>query len=335
MKKSIFFVSLLLFLGHSLGLSAQENRHKRPRFNPTNPSVHDPVMIRQDSVYYLFSTGVGVSVLSSTDMKTWKREPSVFAQAPQWAVELIPGFRGHIWAPDVIWHEGRFHLFYSCSAFGKNTSAIGHASTPTLHPSDSLYGWTDHGMIVQSVPGRDFWNAIDANVIIDEEQVPWMNFGSFWDGIKMVKLTPDMGCVAKPEVWRTLARKKTPESSLKGDNAIEAPFIFKKGDYYYLFVSHDYCCRGKESTYKIVVGRSKHVSGPYIDHEGVRMEHGGGTLVAAGNEQYAGVGHCAAYTFDGVDYLVAHGYSLPDGGNSKLVIRRIEWDEEGWPVVVL
>lgn len=319
----------------SMQTAIQRPHKQRPPSDPANPSVHDPVMAKQGDIYYLFATGMGISVMSSTDMKHWKRERPVFSEPPQWATELIPGFRGHIWAPDIIHHNGRYHIFYSCSAFGKNTSAIGHASTPTLNPEDADFGWTDHGMVVQSVPGRDNWNAIDANIIIDNEGIPWMSFGSFWDGIKMVRLTANMDSIATPQQWRTIARKRGNEmpptdEGAAGDNAIEAPFIFRHGDYYYLFVSHDYCCRGKESTYKIAVGRSKEILGPYLDKENRRLDQGGGTIVASGNGRYAGIGHQAAYTFDGTDYLIAHGYDLERNGRSVLVIRPITWDNEGW-----
>ena len=318
----------------------QRPRKQRPPFDPANPSVHDPVMARQGDTCYLFSTGMGISVMSSTDMKFWKRERPVFSTPPQWAVDLIPGFRGHIWAPDIIFHQGRYHLFYSCSAFGKNTSAIGHASSPTLNPEDTDFAWVDHGMVVQSVPGRDNWNAIDANIIIDGEGSPWMSFGSFWDGIKIVRLSNDMDSIATPQQWHTIARKRgndmpPADEQEPGDNAIEAPFIFRHGSYYYLFVSHDYCCRGKESTYKIVVGRAERVQGPYTDKEGRRLDQGGGTIVAQGNGRYAGIGHQAAYTFNGSDFLIAHGYDLERNGMSVLVVRPIIWDNEGWPQIEL
>src|SRR6516162_426217 len=98
----------------------------------TSISVHDPVIIRQDSTYYIFCTGFGVSVFSSTDMKHWKKEKAVFSSGPQWAVQTIPGFRGHIWAPDISYHNGQYYLYYAVSAFGKNTSAIGLATNKTL-----------------------------------------------------------------------------------------------------------------------------------------------------------------------------------------------------------
>jgi arabinan endo-1,5-alpha-L-arabinosidase len=336
MKRHLTFAAL--FLAFSVSASAQQPpRRQPPPFNPAEPTVHDPVVVRQGDTYYMFCTGMGVAVLSSVDeMKTWKMEKPVFASPPQWAMEAVKGFRGHIWAPDVIYYNGCYHLFYSCSAFAKNTSAIGHASTPTLDATAAGYGWTDYGMVVQSVPNRDMWNAIDANIIVDGEGTPWMSFGSFWDGIKMVRLTKDMMEIAQPEEWRSLCRRRRSfelDDTNPGDGAVEAPFIMKHGGYYYLFVSFDYCCRGVDSDYKIAVGRSAKVDGPYLDKDGIPLSKGGGSIILEGNDDYAGAGHCAAYSFDGSDYLIAHAYKLSENGASKLLIRPIRWDSEEWPVV--
>ena len=269
-------------------------------------------------------------------MKNWKFEPSVFAEAPKWAVDLIDGYNGHTWAPDVIYHNGLYHLFYSCSAFGKNTSAIGHATTPTLDREDPRFKWTDHGMVIQSVPNRDSWNAIDPNIIIDEKGTPWMTFGSFWDGIKLVRLTDDLNAVAEPQEWYSISRRQrsvSVKSEDAGDGAVEAPFIMKHGEYYYLFVSFDYCCRGLKSDYKVAVGRSKDVRGPYLDRDGKSMEHGGGTIIVKGDKNWAGIGHCAAYKFEGKYYFIAHAYSVKNDGTPMLYVRTIKWTEDGWPIV--
>lgn len=298
--------------------------------------THDPVLARQGNTYYLFATGEGISVMSSPDLKTWTFEKPVFGQAPQWAVEAIKGYHGHTWAPDIIYHDGLYHLFYSCSAFAKNTSAIGHATNPTLDPSDPRFKWTDTGKVVQSVPNRDMWNAIDPNIIIDGQGTPWMCFGSFWDGIKMVRLTADLSQVAQPEEWYSLSRRERSfelDDKDPGDGAVEAPFIMRHGDYYYLFVSFDYCCRGLKSDYKVVVGRSKTVTGPYVDKDGKSMAQGGGSLVIQGNADYAGVGHNAAYRIDGKDYFICHAYSVKEDGAPKLIIREMTWTPDGWPVV--
>ena len=299
--------------------------------------VHDPVLIRQNGTYYLFGTGPGIAVWSSADRKTWKREQPVFASAPAWATQAVPGFRdNHIWAPDISVHNGVYYLFYSVSAFGKNTSCIGLATSPTLDPAAPNYKWTDYGCVIQSVPGRDMWNAIDPNLIRDEAGRPWLTFGSFWSGIKLVQLRPDLTGPAQPEHWRTLARRpRNPQlnDSLPGDGAIEAPFLFRKGGYYYLFTSFDYCCRGPQSTYKMVVGRSKTLTGPYLDKAGQDLAQGGGSLLLQGDKNWYGLGHNAVAEFDGTDYLIFHAYDAADKGRSKLRIEPLSWDAAGWPVV--
>lgn len=151
----------------------------------------------------------------------------------------------------------------------------------------------------------------------------------------MVQLTGDLNAVAQPEEWRTLARRPRSfkfDDTNPGDGAIEAPFIYKHGDWYYLLVSLDYCCRGNKSDYKVAVGRSKTVEGPFLDKEGKDLSMGGGSIILEGEgEKWAAVGHCAAYTLDGQDIFLAHAYAK-DNGQSKLIVRPISWEAE-WPVV--
>ena len=193
-------------------------------------------------------------------------------------------------------------------------------------------------MVVKSVPGRDLWNAIDPNLIMDEEGVPWLVFGSFWRGMKLFRLNEAMDAPAEPQEWYTVAarpRDVYTDEREAGEGAIEAPFIFRKGDFYYLFVSFDYCCRGIESNYKIMVGRAEKVTGPYRNRRGREMTLGGGSLVLEGNKDWPGVGHNAVYTFNGEDIMIYHAYDAGDHGRSKLKINRLDWDDEGWPVVQL
>lgn len=222
----------------------------------TNIPVHDPVMIRQDGIYYLFATGRGISAWSSKDMKNWKREKPVFNSPPEWAVKAVPGFKGHIWAPDISYFNGLYYLYYSISTFGKNRSCIGLATNKTLDPDHPDYEWKDHGKVIESVPGRDEWNAIDPNFILDDGQKPWLAFGSFWNGLKLVKLSEDAKSIATDlQEWHTIAsvpRNGTSADSLAGNGAIEAPFIFKRNTYYYLFASYDYCCKGEKVHIKCV-----------------------------------------------------------------------------------
>ncbi len=301
----------------------------------TSPMVHDPVMIKQGTMYYLFCTGMGISVFSSPDMKSWKKEAPVFKKSPGWTFREVTDFKGHIWAPDISFHNGKYYLFYSVSSFAKNTSCIGLATNKTLDPSSPDFSWIDEGLVVQSVPGRDMWNAIDPNLITDDEGNNWLTFGSFWNGIKLVRLTDNLKSIEQsPQDWHTICsrpRSFNIHDTKPGDGAVEAPFLFKKGKYYYLFVSFDYCCRGKDSNYKIMIGRSEKVTGPYLDKEGERMDQGGGSLLLAGNHKWPGVGHNSVYTFNNQDYIIFHGYDAQDDGKPKLLVRPLSWDEKGWP----
>jgi len=311
----------------------------------TGISVHDPVMIRQDSTYHIFCTGYGIAHWSSTDMIHWKREKPIFSQAPQWAVDSVPGFKNMVWAPDISYYNGSYYLFYAISAFGKNTSCIGLAINKTLNTADSNYKWIDHGKIIQSHPGIDNWNAIDPNLIEDRDGTPYLVFGSFWDGLKIVKLSQDRLSVNSTlkDLPTIASRKKDPAFAenlpavdgnpvAAGGNAIEAPFIFRKGKYFYLFASIDYCCKGPESTYKMIVGRSKKLLGYYVDKQNVMLTNGGGSIVLAGDKNWYGVGHNAVCDFDGTDYIIFHGYDASDHGISKLIIEKLIW-VKGWPEI--
>lgn len=315
-------LNLLVFLGLLI----------TPILNGQNIRVHDPVMIKADSLYYLFCTGNGITVWKSADRVKWQRDSAVFAQPPTWALQAIPNFKGHIWAPDIAWYRDRYYLFYSVSRFGKNTSAIGLASNSTLHRESPNFQWQDQGALIESVPGRDDWNAIDPNLVLDKKGKPWMSFGSFWSGIQMVPLKSDLSGVAG-KVQTIASRPRNTDQNEPGNGAIEAPFIVQRGAFFFLFVSFDYCCRGKESTYKIMVGRSRKVNGPYVDRDGKALLKGGGTLVLAGDENWSGLGHNAVCTFEGEDYLVYHAYDAKDNGRPKLQMRKLRW-VRGWPVVI-
>lgn len=327
---------------------AQNANRQRFAFDSFCPNAHDPVMAKgENGRYYCFMTGMNVGVISSADLKEWQREPSALKQTPQWAKDTVPGYNGHTWAPDISYHNNQWHLYYSCSTFGKNGSAIGHAVNKTLDPSSPDFSWEDKGMVIASHRRVDNWNAIDPNLIVDATGQPYLTYGSFWDGIQLVKLSKEdfqtplttPVTIARRVDRRISIAESNDESTFTieggntieaGENAIEAPFIFQHGDYYYLFVSFDYCCRGQNSTYKTVYGRSKNIEGPYFDKSGKPMEYGGGTFFYGPNEEFYGIGHCAVYEFDGKCYFISHAYIKDEKGSAKLFIRPIAFDEEGW-----
>lgn len=301
----------------------------------TDVRIHDPVMIRERDTYYLFGTGRGISVYSSKDMRAWKKEPPVLEDIPAWATRVVPNFQGRYWAPDISLHDGTYYLYYAVSAGGKITSAIGVATNRTLDRRSKEFQWIDHGMVVQSIPYRDLWNAIDPQLVLAADGTPWLAFGSFWAGLRLAKLAPDRLRLADPQEWRSLAKR---ERSVLIDDAepepaaIEAPFIFRKDGWYYLFASWDHCCRGVNSDYKVIVGRARDVTGPYVDASDERLDKGGGTLLIAGNARWPGIGHNSVYTFEGRDWFVAHAYDANDRGWSKLKVLVITW-KDGWPTL--
>lgn len=301
-----------------------------PEEPTTEPGAHDPVVVKEGRKYYLFVTGQGIPTRSSTDLKTWGPVSKVFETPPEWAPKAITGFRDHIWAPDVSRFGGKWHLYYSISTFGKNRSAIGHATNETLDPSSKKYKWVDHGPVVQSYP-TDNYNAIDPNVVVDEKGTPWMSFGSFWNGLQLVGLNRD-GQRAEPDV-KPITIASRPHEGPQQPGAIEAPFIFRRGGYYYLFASYDFCCRGANSTYNVRVGRSKSVQGPYVDREGKALTEGGGTKVIEGGARWKGPGHQAVLREGKTDTLFYHSYDAENRGRPMLRMAKIAWDREGWPSV--
>ena len=321
--------ALLLLLSQGGPARGQAAAARTPELLGDIRNVHDPTVIAEAGTFYLFSTRAGLSVRCSEDLVRWRLCGDVFGHLPQWAVEEVPGLRG-LWAPDISYFNGRYHLYYSASTFGSNRSAIGLATTQTLDPSDAGHAWRDQGKVIGSTRSDD-WNAIDPNIVLDEAGQPWLSFGSFWGGIKMRKIDPATGKLsAQDETLYALAsRPRGPE--LPG--AIEAPAIVRRNGYYYLFVSFDFCCRGAKSTYNIRVGRSRRVTGPYVDRGGKPLTEGGGTLVLEGGGRWVGPGHCAVLQTKDGDRLVYHAYDAERRGTPTLRVSRLFWDAEAWPTL--
>ena len=284
--------------------------------------VHDPCIIKCDDYYYIFSTGDRLAVRRSKDLIDWEFIGSVFNAIPSWSKIEVPGVT-NIWAPDIFYHDGTYYLYYSLSTFGSNRSCIGFATNVTLDPEDLNYKWVDQGKVFQSEPGKDNFNAIDPNIVMDDSGKIWMSFGSFWGGIKMVELDSTTWKAKSDGLLYSIA-------SRSGVNAIEAPFIIYKNGYYYLFVSFDFCCKGVESDYKIMVGRSDRIIGPYIDRYGKSMMDGGGNLLLSGYGRWRGPGHCAVLLERELSWLIHHAYDAEKNGIATLQVRPLGWDKDGW-----
>jgi arabinan endo-1,5-alpha-L-arabinosidase len=288
-----------------------------------NISVHDPAAIRgADGVFSVFSTHNGIEIRTSTDRVAFSRTGSVLPNGATWATAFTGNVRD-LWAPDVSFHNGLYYLYYSVSTFGSNSSAIGLATSRTARAGS----WTDRGLVYSSRGGGDF-NAIDPNLTVDTGGRWWLAFGSWWTGIKMVQLDPATGKPLAANPARLSLASRT--STALG---IEAPFVFRHGGFYYLFVSWDLCCRGVDSTYRVMVGRSTSVTGPYTDRAGVPMASGGGTELVATHGRFVGPGGQSVVTDSGQDLLVYHYYDGADRGIPKLAVNLLGWDAAGWPVL--
>jgi arabinan endo-1,5-alpha-L-arabinosidase len=307
--------------------------------------THDPSIIKDGGTWYVFGTATEgtrdgeLPVRCSHDLHQWSRCGYVLQGIPQWIQRESPETK-ELWAPDISYFDGQYHLYYAFSAFGKNTSGIALLTNKTLDPSDSQFHWVDQGLVLRSNMGDDF-NAIDPNLVLDESGQAWLAFGSFWSGIKMRKLDRKTGKLS-PEDTRlySLASRERPDSPAPAPpglppnwQAIEAPFIVQHGDYYYLFVSFDLCCRGTKSTYKTMVGRSRSVIGPYLDKNGKSMMEGGGSPLLASNSRWLGPGGESILRRKEGDIIVFHAYDAATGRPS-LQLSTLTWDG-GWPSATL
>ncbi len=281
--------------------------------------VHDPSMIREGDTFYVLWTGEHIRRATSRDLLSWRETSPIYGSYPSWSVSWLTGIPNETfnfpWAPDVSYFGGRYHIYASFSAiFGDNISCITHLTADTMAGP-----FVDHGPVI-CTEGNEHYNAIDPDVELDENGTPWMVFGSFWDGIMGFELDLNGN-----RVGTELIR-------LAWNSTIEAPVLFRRCGYYYLFVSFGTCCQGANSTYEVRVGRSENAMGPYHDRSGKAMTDGGGTLMVQGDRvNFAAAGHSEVIVVDDTIYHLYHAYRQ-DNGAAVLRIVALPFDDEGWPV---
>lgn len=306
--------------------------------NGDTEPVHDPSVIRQGSIYYAFSSdvngqtpGIFLNIRCSQDKVSWSACGSVFPNGrPAWLAAKVAGL-GALWAPDISYFNGLYHVYYAGSTSGSQQSVIGLATNTTLDFSDPAYKWVDQGEVLESQPGDDY-NAIDPNILIDTDGSVWMTYGSYWTGIKQRQVDPATG---KLLAGNTTRYDLATRPGVSGD-PIEGASLIHHGGYYYLFVSVDYCCNQNVATdnYKEAVGRSTSPHGPFVDEKGTAMTNGGGTVILQGDATWSGPGGGTAYidASTGESLIAFHALRLSESGTAHLWVKSLAWDND-WPSI--
>ena len=280
--------------------------------------THDPSIIYADGLYWMFYTADGIGVKYSSDGKTWNDGVQVFGSKLSWWSTYVPAKTDfNIWAPNISYYNGKYNLYYSVSTFGSRVSCIGLVQCTSILKGD----WVDKGMVIRST-NSNVYNCIDPSFCYGG--APYLAFGSWSDGLWIVRLSSS-----------TMKPNQSPIQIADRDlssNAIEGACIWNRGNgYYYLFASYDKCCNGTSSTYNIRYGRSKSITGPYLDKNGVSLLDGGGTILASSSGRTIGPGGQDIFTTaSGSTAMCYHYYDAYNNGTATLMIRDIK-TVNGWP----
>jgi arabinan endo-1,5-alpha-L-arabinosidase len=286
------------------------------------PGIHDPstIMIHEGK-FYTYGTGRGLPILVSDDGWTWRREGSLMDAVESERAEVLERGGNNTWAPDVIRSGDKYFVYYSAPGT-QPKSAIGLLVGTTLDPSSPDYRWEDGGPVVWSDGVEDNY-AIDPGLFRDPTSGSlWMTYGSYFGYIRLVELDPQTGRRLYPD-------REPVDIAING----EASTMMYRDGWYYLLLTHGSCCSGANSSYNIRMGRSRTVSGPFLDNMGIDMLQGGGKLFVGSGGRYIGPGHFGLLDLgDGVEKFSLHFEAdLDRGGRSVLDIRPLLW-RDGWPV---
>jgi arabinan endo-1,5-alpha-L-arabinosidase len=286
--------------------------------------VHDPsTVVESAGKFYVYSTGTGLPISVSDDGWTWRRAGTLMQalSGGRPGPDVIARGGNNTWAPDVI-HVGDKYFVYYAAPGTQPKAAVGLLVGQTLDPDSADYKWEDGGPIVWS-DGVEDSNAIDPGVFLDPtNRTLWLTYGSYFGYIRLVELDPRTGKRLHPEM-------KPVDIAV---NSEASDMIYRDG-WYYLLVTHGSCCAGANSSYNIRMGRSRKVSGPFVDNMGIDMLEGGGKLFVGSSGRHIGPGHFGLLDLgDGVQKFSCHYEAdLDRGGSSVLDIRPLLW-RDGWPV---
>lgn len=299
----------------------------------TNPvitfsSAADPTVIRTDEGFYLYATQTNsywIPIYFSKDLVNWEFKRSAFRKATRPTEDVLPG-GGAFWAPEIRYINGKYMLYFSWAKWGD-----GSISYTAVATSDSPVG--DFLNAKPLLITDDFGSNCIDQFYYEEDSKKYMFVGSF-NGIYVTELTDDGLSVKRGADGKPVLKKQVCGRAFEGTN------IYKKGKYYYLFASINNCCpnNGMDSKYKVVVGRSENLLGPYVDRKGKDMLDNSWELVLEGDgETFFGPGHNSIIIPDdaGTDWMIYHSYVKENGavGGRLGMLDRIVWSADGWPTI--
>lgn len=299
----------------------------------TNPvitfsSAADPTVIRTDEGFYLYATQTNsywIPIYFSKDLVNWEFKRSAFRKATRPTEDVLPG-GGAFWAPEIRYINGKYVLYFSWAKWGD-----GSISYTAVATSDSPVG--DFLNAKPLLITDDFGSNCIDQFYCEEDGKKYMFVGSF-NGIYVTELTDDGLSVKRGADGKPVLKKQVCGRAFEGTN------IYKKGKYYYLFASINNCCpnNGMDSKYKVVVGRSENLLGPYVDRKGKDMLDNSWELVLEGDgETFFGPGHNSIIIPDdaGTDWMIYHSYVKENGavGGRLGMLDRVVWSADGWPTI--
>ncbi|MEU4385465.1 RICIN domain-containing protein [Promicromonospora sp. NPDC023805] len=285
--------------------------------------LHDPTVIKVGSCHYAFSTGFendsqnpsgSITIYRTCDSTAatgWTKVGNTWSSTPAWITQELGSTPPNIWAPDVNYFDGEYHLYYGASLWGTADAAMG-----LLTATNPAGPWTDRGMVT------DVNYPIDPDVVRGGDGRLYVSWGSWTGGASYLHVLDEgTGKLSTSDhnLWRVAT-------------GVEGVSIVQDGGYFYMFGSKGACCSGTSSTYYTVVARATSVTGPYYDQAGQDIANGGGTVVMRGASPRVAAGGADVYADGSAKYLAYHYYDAANGGRETLDVRPLTFSG-GWPVL--
>ena len=319
MKRTFLIPILTIVMALCASSGVQADDDDNVYHNPVIKwSLPDPTVIKADNGYfYLYATEDthNVPIYRSKDLVTWRYAGTAFTDVTR-PMDFVP--KGGIWAPDINYINGQYVLYYSKSEWGK-TWECGIGVAVSDRPNGGFHD--AHKLFISSEVGIE--NCIDPFFIRDDS-CNYLFWGSFHD-IYGVQLTDDGLAIKEGAVPQKIA-----------GGLIEATMIVKHNNYYYLIGSTGTCCEGANSTYRLVMARSKNLFGPYVDRNGRSAIGDNFSPLLNKSPEVYGPGHCSEFVTDdaGQTWMLYHGYQADDVEAGRVIyLDKITWGNDGWPQV--